>query len=59
MTPLRLPLLLALMSIVALVAMFLLEGFWDGVFFILSLLPMLVGAWCWYRLNPAAREKKS
>ncbi len=46
--PLFLPLILAALSITALVAMFLLGGVWDSVFFVLSLSPLLVGGWCWY-----------
>lgn len=59
MKPLRLPLTLALISIVALVAMFLLDGGWDGVFFVLSMLPILAGAWCGYQRNRTPLEKKS
>ncbi len=49
--PLILPLILALVSISALVAMFLLDGVWDGPFFLLSLLPIALGGWRWYRLR--------
>lgn len=41
--PLAVPLLLAMMSIAGLVAMFVLDGGWDGLFFLLSLAPLVAG----------------
>jgi hypothetical protein len=50
--PLALPLILAFISIFSLVAMFIFNGIWDAVFFVLSLLPLLMGLWRWYRNRP-------
>lgn len=43
--PLCLPLVLAAVMIVALVAMFLLAGVWDALFFAIAVSPLVVGGW--------------